>query len=87
MFDLPVLMILVSPLLAFNESWFVQNRMNVELISVVEAAARKGCSTQAVRDAIVTGKVKGRKVKRSYIVRADKDFSDWEPEPRYKSGE
>ena len=52
-----------------------------ELISTTEAAQRKGCSRQAVHQAAKSGKLDAEQVGRSYVVRVNKVFEQWAPNP------
>ncbi len=54
----------------------------VELISTTEAAKRKGCTRQAVHLAATSGKLDAEQVGRSYVVRANKVFENWTPNPK-----
>lgn len=48
-----------------------------DLMSVPEAAEEKGVNESAVRLAILTGRLKGRKVGRNYVIRRS-DLAAWE---------
>jgi len=58
----------------------------MELLSVKEAAERKKCSVQAIRDALATEKIKGQQVGRSFIVQVDRLFEDWAPNLKRQVG-
>ena len=57
----------------------------LELISTTEAAKRKGCTRQAVHLAATSGKLDAEQVGRSYVVRANKVFEDWTPNPKIQA--
>ncbi len=54
----------------------------MELLSVLQAAEMKGCTAQAIRDAIAKGKIKGQQVGRSLVVMANKTFDEWKPDSK-----
>ena len=58
----------------------------MELLSVVEAAEKKGCAVQAIRDAIAKGKIRGQQVGRSLVVMGNKKFDEWKPNPKRQAG-
>ena len=45
------------------------------------AAEIKGCSRQAIAGAIRRRAIDGDKVGRSYVIRANRKFEDWQPNP------
>ncbi len=53
----------------------------MEQISVTEAAEKKGCSRQAVHDAIKAGKIDSNKVGNFLIILVDGKFGKWNPNP------
>ena len=53
-----------------------------ELISTMEAGALKGCTRHTILAAIRRGAINGVKAGRSYVVRANKRFEAWQPDPR-----
>ncbi len=53
-----------------------------ELISTTEAAQRKGCTRHAVHLAATAGKLDAEQVGRSFVVRVNKKFEDWAPNPK-----
>ena len=58
-----------------------------DLIPVGEAAESKGCSRNAIRDAIRRKDLDGRQIGRFFFVRANKRFEAWQPNPlRQKIG-
>ena len=60
--------------------------LDMELLSVVEAAAKKGCTVQAIRDAIAKDKIKGQHVGRSLVVMGNRKFDEWEPNSKRQAG-
>ena len=52
-----------------------------KLISTTAAAEEKDCSRQAVTDAINRGAIDGVKAGRNYVIRANKKYRDWQPNP------
>ena len=54
----------------------------MEQISVKEAAKRKGCSVQAIRDGIKAGYIEAVQIGRAYIVLATDKFNAWNPNPK-----
>jgi hypothetical protein len=51
----------------------------MNLLSVPEAAERKGISRQALLDAVKRNDISGSKVGRNWVVYADGKFEQWEP--------
>ena len=51
----------------------------MEEITVKEASARKGCSGQAVRDAIKAGLLDAKIFARTYVVKCNKKWQQWSP--------
>jgi hypothetical protein len=51
----------------------------MEQISVTDAAQRKGCSGQAVRDAIKKGLLDAIVIGRTYVVMTTRKFETWQP--------
>ena len=51
----------------------------MNLLSIVEAAAKKGVTPDAVLKAVNAGKLTARKVGRSFVVFDDKKFEAYEP--------
>ncbi len=61
--------------------------MSADLISTMEAAEQKGCTRHAISAAIKRGAIDGVKAGRNYVVKANKKFTDWQPNPiRQKIG-
>ena len=58
----------------------------MEQISVADAAQRKGCSGQAVRDAIKKGLLDSVMIGGTYIIMTTRKFEDWSPNPNYQKG-
>ncbi len=54
----------------------------MEYLSVIEAAIRKKCTGQAVRNAIRAGYLDAMQIGRPYIVKANKSFNEWTPNPK-----
>lgn len=51
----------------------------MEQITVAEASNRKGCTGQAVRDAITRGVVDAQLYGKTYVIKVNWKFRDWEP--------
>ena len=51
----------------------------MELITVPEAAKRKGCSRQALWLAVKRGSIDAEKIGRDHLVNVNQKFEDWEP--------
>jgi len=51
----------------------------MEQISVREAAERKECTVQAVRNAVKAGYVEAVQIGRAYIVLVNEKFEAWQP--------
>jgi excisionase family DNA binding protein len=49
-----------------------------EIVTAAQAAAEKGCSRQAVSQAIAAGRLKGERWGRFYVIRRE-DLDQWEP--------
>ena len=58
----------------------------MEQISVTGAAQRKGCSGQAVRDAIKKGLLDAIVIGRTYVVMTTRKFENWTPSPNMQKG-
>ena len=59
----------------------------LKIISTRQAAEEKGCSIQAILDAIKRGAIDGQRVGREFIVRPNKKYREWQPsEFRQKAG-
>ena len=58
----------------------------MEQIGVSEAAKRKDCSGQAVRDAIKKGLIDATKIGNTFIIPVTNRFEEWEPNPNYQKG-
>ena len=58
----------------------------MEQIGVTEAASRKGCSGQAIRDAIKKGLIDAIQIGRTYVVMTTQRFDEWKPKPSYQRG-
>ena len=58
----------------------------MEWISVTEAAKRKGCSGQAIRDAIKKGLIDAIVIGRTNVVITTMKFEEWKPNPNYQKG-
>ena len=56
----------------------------LERIGATEAAARKGCSRQAMNYAIRNGKIDAERIGNQNIVVVNDRFQDWQPNPRMK---
>jgi hypothetical protein len=56
--------------------------VRLERIGATEAAARKGCSRQALNYAIRTGKIDAERVGNQNIVVANGRFLEWQPNPK-----
>ena len=51
------------------------------MINTTTAADLKGCSRQAIAEAIQRGAIDGEKVGRNYVVRNNRKFQEWQPNP------
>jgi hypothetical protein len=51
----------------------------MDQITVTETAKRKGCSGQAVRDAIDRGVLDAQVFGRTYVIKVNRKFRDWKP--------
>ncbi len=58
----------------------------MEQISVTDAAQRKGCSGQAIRDALKKGLLDAVIIGRTYVVMTTRKFEEWQPSKRQNSG-
>ena len=56
----------------------------LEQIGPTEAAARKGCSRQAVNYAIRNGKIDAERIGNQNIIVVNARFLDWQPNPKMK---
>lgn len=56
------------------------------MISVAEAAERKGVSRSAMWRAVTNGEVNGEQIGRSWAVKVDRKFEAWQPSGRVRSG-
>jgi len=57
------------------------------LISSPEAAQIKACTRKTIVDAVLRGDLDGQKVGRYYLVRKNRKFEKWQPNPlRQKAG-
>ena len=56
------------------------------MITTEEAAESKGCTRQAIRDAIDRGVLDGDWFGRARIVKCNKRFQEWTPSGRQRSG-
>lgn len=62
-------------------------RLDMEQISVLEAAQRKGCTRQAINDAIRAGRIDAVKIGKVHIVLVTSRFEAWTPmSGRQKAG-
>ncbi len=52
-----------------------------KMISTTSAADLKGCSRQAITEAIQRGAIDGEKVGRNFVVRDNRKFEEWQPNP------
>jgi len=50
--------------------------------SVAETMKEKGCSRQAVLDAIAKGKLDAEKLTMGFLIRPNKRYSEWRPDPK-----
>ena len=60
--------------------------IDMEQIGVLEAARRKKCSAQAVRDAIKKGLLDAVMIGGTYIVMTTSKFEEWGPSPNMQKG-
>ena len=51
----------------------------LNVLSTRQAAEEKGCSMQAILDAINRGAIDGQKVGREHIVRPNRKYQEWQP--------
>ena len=51
----------------------------MEQLTVTETATRKGCSVQAVRDAIKMGRLDAEMFGKTYILKCNAKWQRWEP--------
>ncbi len=58
----------------------------MEQIGVTDAAERKGCSAQAVRDAIKKGLLDAMMIGGTYIIMTTRKFENWNPSPNMQKG-
>ena len=56
----------------------------MDLLSTEEAAKTKGTSRQVIIGAIQRGDIEGEKIGGRYVVRADRQFVQWEPSGRHR---
>jgi excisionase family DNA binding protein len=57
------------------------------MLTTSEAAKLKGCSDQAIIDAISQGKIDGEKFGWAWAIKENKKFEEWQPNPNVqKSG-
>ena len=56
--------------------------MPPRILPTQEAAGMKGCSGQAILDAIDRGAIDGERLGREFFVHWNKKFRDWQPNPR-----
>ena len=54
-------------------------------ISVTEAAKLKKCSGSAVRYAIQDGKVDAERFGRTWVIKCNRKFGDWMPNPKIQA--
>ncbi len=60
---------------------------STNLIPVGEAAEQKGCSRNAIRDAMERQALDGQKLGKFFFVKVNKKFTEWQPNPvRQKIG-
>lgn len=52
------------------------------MLTTTEAAKIKGCSDQAVMDAISQGKIDGEKFGWAWAIKQNKKFREWQPNPK-----
>jgi hypothetical protein len=57
-----------------------------KMLTTSEAAKIKGCSDQAIIDAISQGKIDGEKFGWAWAIKQNKKFEEWQPSGRQKSG-
>jgi len=57
----------------------------MEMITVPEAAKRKGCSRQAAWGAVKREDLDAQKVGRDHLVLVNKKFNDWQPNPKIQA--
>ena len=62
-----------------NKTGGVMSPLNV--LSTQQAAEEKGCSRQAILDAITRGVIDGQRVGREFIVQPNRKFREWHPSP------
>ena len=53
----------------------------LNVLSTQQAADEKGCSKQAILDAITRGVIDGQRVGREFIVQPNRKFREWHPSP------
>ncbi len=51
----------------------------LKILSTRQAAKEKGCSIQAILNAIRRGVIDGQRVGREFIVRPNKKYLEWQP--------
>ncbi len=56
----------------------------MELISVTEAAERKGCTRQAVWWAVRRNEIDAQRIGRAFIVSVNEKFNAWQPGEGYQ---
>ena len=54
----------------------------IQMLATSEAAQIKGCTRKAIVDAIKRGDIDGDQTGRYFVVRANKRFEAWQPNPR-----
>ena len=58
----------------------------MEMISVTDAAGRKSCSGQAIRDAIKKGLLDAVVFGRTNAIKCNKKWMEWSPNPNMQIG-
>jgi len=56
------------------------------MLTTAEAAKIKGCSGQAIIDALNRGEVEGEKFGWAWAIKQNRKFEEWQPSKRQESG-
>ena len=60
--------------------------MAINRISTTVAAGEKGCTRQAVAEAIYAGKLDAERIGRTHAVLTNKKYDNWSPNPNMQKG-
>lgn len=60
--------------------------MAIKRISTSEAGVEKGCTRQAIAEAIHAGKLDAERIGRTHAVLTNKKYRNWHPSPNMQKG-